>query len=251
MILSHKHKFIYVKGRKVASTSIEIVLSLVAGPSDIVTPISPADELHRLSLGGQCQNFADNPELERHFLDLVRQKKFGEAHATGVLRESDAHFYNHIPLSAIEARVSAPLNQYSIVVSERNPYGKIISLANMALSYSKYQGEVVKNSMGDIQGVINQLFQSGQFIVVRNTHLYTSGRQYGPLYVLRQENLEADLAQLFDELKLGKCVDPLPYAKRGIDSNQFDPREVFTRQQLDQINEAFADEFRLFDYEMV
>ena len=43
MIISHKHKFIYFKARKVAGTSTEIFLSGLVDDSDIVTPIRKAD----------------------------------------------------------------------------------------------------------------------------------------------------------------------------------------------------------------
>jgi hypothetical protein len=34
-----------------------------------------------------------------------------------------------------------------------------------------------------------------------------------------------------------------------MDSNSIDPREVFTRAQLDRINEMYAEEFDIFGYE--
>jgi hypothetical protein len=39
MIISHKHKFIFIKSRKTAGTSIECFLSGYVGPNDIVTRI--------------------------------------------------------------------------------------------------------------------------------------------------------------------------------------------------------------------
>ena len=51
MIISHKHKFIFVKTRKTAGTSLEIGLSEHCGAQDVITPISPKDELLRASLG--------------------------------------------------------------------------------------------------------------------------------------------------------------------------------------------------------
>lgn len=51
MIISHKHKFLYIKAQKTAGTSIEIALSNICGESDIITPISRVDEEKRKSLG--------------------------------------------------------------------------------------------------------------------------------------------------------------------------------------------------------
>ncbi len=40
MILCHKYKFIFVKTKKTASTSIELLLSKICGKKDIITPVS-------------------------------------------------------------------------------------------------------------------------------------------------------------------------------------------------------------------
>ena len=55
MILSVRHKFIFIKGMKVAGTSVEMALAPLCGPDDIVTPISPIDEMERLGRGGGCR----------------------------------------------------------------------------------------------------------------------------------------------------------------------------------------------------
>lgn len=43
MIVSHKHKFIYLKLYKVAGTSVEYFLEQFCGNEDIVTPITPRE----------------------------------------------------------------------------------------------------------------------------------------------------------------------------------------------------------------
>ena len=51
MILSHDYRFIFVKPKKVAGTSLEILLSQLCGPDDIITPIARKDEATRSRLG--------------------------------------------------------------------------------------------------------------------------------------------------------------------------------------------------------
>ena len=53
MIVSHAKKFIFVKTRKTSGTSMEVSLSQVCGPDDIITPISFEDELVRLAGHGR------------------------------------------------------------------------------------------------------------------------------------------------------------------------------------------------------
>ena len=60
MILSHKHKFIFIKTRKTAGTSIEIALSRFCGKDDIITPISPEDEKIRKKIGVKPQNYHES-----------------------------------------------------------------------------------------------------------------------------------------------------------------------------------------------
>jgi hypothetical protein len=43
MIISHKHRFIYIKSNKTAGTSTEILLEKICGKDDIVTPITKGD----------------------------------------------------------------------------------------------------------------------------------------------------------------------------------------------------------------
>ena len=43
MIISHRHKFIFLKARKVAGTSVEVALARHCGDDDIVTPIGAFD----------------------------------------------------------------------------------------------------------------------------------------------------------------------------------------------------------------
>ena len=52
-IINHKYKFIFIKTRKTAGTSLEIALSKFCDSGDIITIIKPEDEKIRKKLGYQ------------------------------------------------------------------------------------------------------------------------------------------------------------------------------------------------------
>ncbi len=65
VIASHSHRFIFLKTRKTAGTSVEIALSKVCGPDDVITEISPEDEALRRAAGGRGPQNFESPPLPR------------------------------------------------------------------------------------------------------------------------------------------------------------------------------------------
>lgn len=110
MIICHPLKLIYIKTKKVASTSFEIALSKFCGDKCVLTPISPADEKYRVSLGYKgAQNF------ERHYWpDYDFQSKVS--------------FYNHVRAPIVKANVPAEIwKDYKKIAIFRNPFDVTIS----------------------------------------------------------------------------------------------------------------------------
>ena len=67
MIVSRAHRFVFIKTRKTAGTSIEIALSRHCGPDDLVTRISADDEKLRAAAGGVGpQNDDTDPSSYAH-----------------------------------------------------------------------------------------------------------------------------------------------------------------------------------------
>jgi hypothetical protein len=122
MILSHEHKFIFIKTAKTAGTSIEVFLSKQCGPDDIVTPIAPPVEGHHAR---NYEGFINPlPEI------LERPAKiFSALRHSFISREK---FYNHMPAREVKHRVPADVwNGYFKFCVERNPWDKVLSHYHM------------------------------------------------------------------------------------------------------------------------
>jgi hypothetical protein len=96
VIISHKHKFIYIKSYKTASTSLQIFLSKFCGDDDILTPIEPANTELGISYNKQARNYQG--------------------------------YYSHMGAEEIRNRVGDDIwNQYFRFTFERNPWDKAVS----------------------------------------------------------------------------------------------------------------------------
>jgi hypothetical protein len=248
MILSYKHRFIFIKGRKVAGTSIEMALSPYCGPRDIITPISPVDERMRLETGGQARNYSGKDGIEAHYLELVRARNIDAAVKTRVHSDKVYPFFNHMSLATIETLLKPAPREYSLIYVVRNPYEKVASLANMYLSFAGYSGNPMENTLADIRKSIGELFDSGQYLLARNYALYQPGTPYKAHIILRHEHLETGFRKMLSDLEIDTNPAQLPHAKQGSINKGYRVKDMFTRAQLDSINTGFAQEFDAYGY---
>ena len=124
MIVCHRHRFIFLKTRKTAGTSVELALSRYTTPEDIVTTLSSESEPTRAAMGFEPRNESG---LWNPFPELLSGSFRNRWKA---LRELFARkkFYNHAPARAIRARLGEDIwNSYFKFCFERNPYDKAIS----------------------------------------------------------------------------------------------------------------------------
>jgi hypothetical protein len=128
---------------KVASTSVEIALSAICGPEDIVCPITPIDELTRLQIGAGARNYSEDRAAERAYLDTLRHAAMSDLTAFPM---PASVYFNHMSLRDVLRLQGPNVLGYRVAGVERHPYAKIISWANHELSFSKYQGRAEMRS---------------------------------------------------------------------------------------------------------
>src|SRR5690554_6933077 len=109
MLISHSYRFVFVKTKKTAGTSIEISLSRYLGPDDVITPLPEEDEAIRrpFSIGPQNYDFTVTDRRHR-----VRERKLRNHSRARLARE---------------VLGDRAWNDYFVFTVERNPYDRILS----------------------------------------------------------------------------------------------------------------------------
>ena len=249
MILSHKHRFIFVKGSKVAGTSAELALSAICGPDDIITPVTPVDDRLRIGAGHLPRHFALDPAVETEYIQRVRDSTPENLHEIAT-PPAGSRFYNHMPLTEIEGLVDFPIDDFAVVVIERNPYEKVISIANWMYHAAAYhRGQPIRFDIGVTRQVVDKLIQDRVVLRARNIDRYKRRSGELRLKVLRFETLQADFAALMKDLRVPEPFPALPHVKNG--NWKARPEDVLLPAQIGVINRLFSEEFAYFGYPML
>ena len=227
MIISHRHRFIFIKSRKVAGTSVEVFLSQFCGEQDIITPLG-ADEALRQGMGGRNFWFSTpgrGNRLMRYWGEIVGRPSFGYR-----------GYYPHIPAKEIRRLVGRQIwTDYFKFTIERNPWERQVSLYNW-----HYRDRARKPSF--------DLFIRSPFHrkVSRNFDIYAIDGEIAADYVCRYETLEGDLASVLREIGIDTKIN-LPRAKSGHRDEQ--PwREYYTPRTRDIVGRWYAREIDAFGY---
>lgn len=228
MILSHRHKFIFLKTNKTAGTSMEIALAKFCGPDDIIAPVSPADETLRASLG--------YPGPQNHLPGLGEYAARDWLVALRRLRRK--RFYNHIPASEVKLLVGREIwNSYFKFCIERNPWDRMISL------YSWRCQDEPRPTLSEFI-----LSRAARDLTRRGIEVYTIGNQVAVDRVCRYENLDEELEFLRQRLRLPEpIVLPRAKASHRIDRRHY--REVYGPHDREHVSKMFSREIALLGYE--
>jgi len=224
MIISHKYKFIFIKTKKTAGTSLEVFLSQHCGENDILTPIYPHVEPHR------ARNYEGrwNPlpelvkfqEVGRLLKDWLRGRKF----------------YNHIPGRNVKRRIPREIwENYFKFCFERNPWDKTLSHYHMLRDLAK--GELT----------LDQYLAQGKFCW--NTEKYID--YDGTLLVdkvMRYEKLKEELGEFFQRIGIPFNGDLGVRAKSEHRKDRRPYTEIYTEAQRKIVEQAFAEEIRMHGY---
>lgn len=248
-ILSHRYRFLFLKSRKTAGSSIEISLGQLCGPDDVLCPTRDGPEF-----GVVEQNNRKAPG-ERTLYDyrlLVRQA------AGQLLRERKLKLkqlrrraFRILPEShttAAQAKHSLPAEQwdnYFTFCFERNPFDRLVSFYHWRTKDHDPKPRFKEFVLAALSNdpLRKRRYNAQQF---SNRPFYEIGGKVVVDRVCRFEHIEEELAEVAQQLGL-PWDGSLPRAKGNIrESRSY--REYYDAELRRRCEQAFEPECRLLGY---
>jgi Sulfotransferase family len=228
MIVSHEHKFIFLKTRKTASTSIEIALRRICGPDDIITPLTDSREV-RHGGGRSDQNWCVHGWWQSP--RPIWKRRWSKVSA------EDYGFYKHMPAERAKALLGDEIwRSYFKFAFDRNPWDRQVSFYHY-----RYNGRRRPPSFAEF------IYRDKQ-ARLDNYGIYSIGGTVAVDFLGRFERLEEDLHEALRQAGLGADLT-LPRAKADTGRNGASYRDYYDDGTRDVVAEWYMREIDLLNYE--
>jgi hypothetical protein len=193
MIISHEHKFIFLKTKKTAGTAIEAALSELCGPRDVITPYREESEQDRKGLPPQNYRIEHPLKPKRPLWRklLMRPERYYH-HSVG--------FYEHMPASRVRDYVGEEVwRSYFKFAFDRNPWDRQVSWY------------LYKTKSKAVRPSFEQFMRSRRRAYVSNYAIYTLDGALAVDFVGRYERLEEDLNAALVKAGVPGCNVKVPH----------------------------------------
>lgn len=223
MIVSHKHRFIFIKTQKTAGTSLEIALSAICGPDDIITAISPDDEGQRQKLTGK------GPQNDQIPFTKYSLKDWGRL----LLKRKKARYYNHMPARVLKKLLRQEIwDSYFKFCFVRNPWDRMVSF----YSWKK-----------ELEGseTFEDFVHGPEARRLKGLSMYTENGRLLVDKIYRYEQLGESLDDIASRLKITELILPT-YKAKETDRPAY--KTFYNSSSREAVAKQFAGEIELFPY---
>jgi len=207
MVISHKHKFIFIKTTKVGGTSLELFLDKVCSKEDVFTPYWNKEK---------DLNFRNNRALFNPFPEILERKKYEGFKLKKMLHNTLSDFktrnkfFENIPAWQLKNRIPKNIwDDYLIFTIERNPWDKCVSryYHSKGIFEPKYKKELTFKMWFDY--FVNRIENPWVTTAWGSEAPYNYPRYANPWTnellvnkICRYEQLEDDLSEVFNTLNV-------------------------------------------------
>lgn len=217
MILSHKHKFIFLKTKKTGSTSVDIILSKICGTNDIITPLSELtwfgknrrfeknneEDVRKKVRGKDPQNYKGNLIEElinffKQFFHFYRHKIYYyliDSKKIKLLKAKRRFKYDqHMEIREIKKILKPELfKKYFKFAVVRNPYDQVIS---------DYYDQIKRPEHQSYENFDDYLNKRSKYFFYKNYRKIAINNKLLIDGVIKYEKLENDLKKICKRLKI-------------------------------------------------
>jgi Sulfotransferase family len=229
MIISHEHKFIFLKTKKTAGTSLELALRSLCGDDDVITPIHE----DRWGATGEVRG----PQHWRRHGWWQSSRPLGRRPVFKRVAR-DLGYYDHMPAAEARALLGDDRiwNSYFKFAFDRNPWDRQISHYYFRSRGRKFFKPSFRDYMHrDWRARLN------------NYEIYTIDGDVCVDFVGRYETLERDFARALAQIGLS-FKRPLPRAKTAFRAGPRSYQRYYDDDTRALVAGWYAPEIALLDY---
>jgi len=247
VVISHRHRFIFVKTAKTAGTSIEVYLSSICGPEDIFTPFAFPEPGHQ----PRNTRGAFNP-LTEFGVVWSHGLRRGARESRRVLREflwRERLHHMHLPAWQIRHRLGEEVwSSYFTLCVERNPWDKAVSgwryrnrVYGREATFDEYLAFCSRLKRREMRGV-------GVWPLNYWNYVHPKTEEVLVDRVLRYEELDAELSDALGDLGIPFTPPLSVRAKASRSAEGGDYRRFYSDRQRELVAQLFAEEIELHGY---
>ena len=237
MIVCHSHRFIFIKPRKVAGTTIELKLSNFLNSGDLATSIEPEEEHLRVSHPG----VKIGPIIKKNRLGIQKRLR------------------DHSTLQKAYSMLDEKVQNYLVVSASRNPWDRAVSqffwsnrkknILTHDLKFQKREFNKFTKFYGPKKW-IDTFYGRKRQRRLNSSHLYSINNNIAANFIIRFEHLEEDFLALTRMLNLPKYRAPGKFntksSFRSTESKEW--QKFYETDTIELVRKCCAEEIFYFNY---
>jgi hypothetical protein len=247
-IISFEHKFVFIKTKKAASTSVEAFLRRYTGPNDVVTYITPRDEKWCADRGWRSKNYATKRDAESEYVRLCQSGAFDSA--LRHLKQVECVYVNHMPANDVKRLLEAGGHRWDDFYSfsiDRHPYTWLLSVL-LYDNAAYHAGGTCPIDIENINRRAVELIESKGFMGRLNYNFYSSDGRLLVDEVIHYEHLHEGLSRVLTPLLGGVDLSDFPFLKKN--ATHLSPLEIFDEDTLKLLKRRAGVELELAGYKL-